>query len=197
MKKTIYTVNLNGYDSFKEPLIVTPNWNYEYITDNRDFKSDIWNISYIEKTDVKQARRMKIISPYKDDDIYIWIDSSIQINCNLDDFINTAEGFRDALDRWKKRGCPGTGNRHIELCRKNVAIADDSDTIQINLNKNLYNEHSGEIFSKGADFTEQQYIHLKIRDYRIELSLEDFKELSHAVKEATNRLENSSIHVAL
>ncbi len=122
---------------------------------------------------------------------------NLRIVQSLDDFINTAEGFRDALDRWKKRGCPGTGNRHIELCRKNVAIADDSDTIQINLNKNLYNEHSGEIFSKGADFTEQQYIHLKIRDYRIELSLEDFKELSHAVKEATNRLENSSIHVAL
>lgn len=116
---------------------------------------------------------------------------NLRIVQSLDDFINMAEGFSQSLERWKKRGCPGTGSRHIELCRKNVAIADESNKIQINLNHNLYNQHEGEIFSKGAEFKEEQYIHLKIRDYRVELSIDDFKKLTEAVKEASDKLENS------
>lgn len=118
---------------------------------------------------------------------------NLRIVQSLDDFINMAEGFASSLERWKKRGCPGTGSRHIELCRKNVAIADDSNKIQINLNHNLYNEHEGQIFSKGADFKEETYIHLKIRDYRVELSIDDFKKLSEAIIEASVKLENSDI----
>src|SRR5260221_545831 len=63
---------------------------------------------------------------------------NIRIVQSLDDFINMAEGISSSLERWKKRGCPGTGNRHIELCRKQVAVADFSDTIEVNLNENLY-----------------------------------------------------------
>lgn len=87
MRKVIYTVNLGGYDSFKEPSIVTPGWEYHYLTD-QDFKSNIWEVTNIGKGDVRTSRRLKIVSPYRHADIYIWIDSSIQINCNLDDFIN-------------------------------------------------------------------------------------------------------------
>lgn len=117
---------------------------------------------------------------------------------SLDDFINTAEAFVSALDRWKKRGCPGTGvGQHIELCRKKVAIADESDKIVINLNENLYNKNEGGIFAEGAEFTDEKYIHLKLRDYRIEMSINDFKELADAVSEAHARLENCSPAVTL
>lgn len=119
---------------------------------------------------------------------------NIRIVQSLDDFINTAESFVSALDRWKKRGCPGTGvNQHIELCRKKIAIFDESDTVQINLNENLYKKNEGGIFAEGAEFNEEEkYIHLKIRDTRIELSIEEFKEISKAFKEAEDKLSGMS-----
>lgn len=115
---------------------------------------------------------------------------NIRIVQSLDDFISTAESFVSALERWKKRGCPGTGpNQHIELCRKKIAIADDSDTFQINLNENLYKKNEGGIFAEGAEFNEdEKYIHVKIRDTRIELSLEEFNKIATAFKEAQEKL---------
>lgn len=115
---------------------------------------------------------------------------NIRIVQSLDDFINTAEAFVTALDRWKKRGCPGTGvGQHIELCRRKVAIADESDKVQVNLNENLYKKNEGGIFAEGAEFSEdEKYIHLKIRDTRIELSLEEFQEIAEAIKEAQEKL---------
>ena len=115
---------------------------------------------------------------------------NIRIVQSLDDFINTAEAFVAALDRWKKRGCPGTGaTQHIELCRKKIAVADESDTFQVNLNENLYKKNEGGIFAEGADFNEdEQYIHMKIRDVRIELSVKEFNEIATAIKEAQEKL---------
>lgn len=114
---------------------------------------------------------------------------NIRIVQSLDDFINTAEAFVSALERWKKRGCPGTGvNQHIELCRKKVAINDSSDTVQINLNENLYEKNEGGIFSEGADFHDEKYIHIKIRDIRVECSLSEFNEIAEAFKEAQEKL---------
>lgn len=119
---------------------------------------------------------------------------NLRIVLSLDEFITVADGFVASLDRWKKRGCPGTGvGQHIELCRKKVAITDESDKVVINLNDNLYNKNEGGIFAEGAEFTDERYIHLKIRDFRIEMSINDFKELADAVSEANSRIENSCI----
>lgn len=116
---------------------------------------------------------------------------NLRIVQSLDDFITMASGFTDSLDRWKKRGCPGTSkNIHLELCRKQIAIADNSNQIQVNLNDNLYNKNADGIFALGADFTDDKYIHLKIRDIRFEMSLNEFKELSNAITEANRELEN-------
>lgn len=118
---------------------------------------------------------------------------NLRIVQSLDDFINMAEGFSQSLERWKKRGCPGTGGRHIELCRKNVAVADFSDSIEVNLNDNLYAKNEGGIYADGANFNEPKYIHVKIRDIRLEMSIEEFKILSEVFNEASKRLENSDI----
>lgn len=107
---------------------------------------------------------------------------------SLDDFINMAEGVAASLERWKKRGCPGTGSRHIELCRKSVAVNDFSDSIEINLNDNLYKKNEGGIFAEGADFQDETYLHVKIRDVRIEVSIAEFNEIVEAFKEAQEKL---------
>jgi hypothetical protein len=119
---------------------------------------------------------------------------NLRIVQSLDDFINTAEAFVAALDRWKKRGCPGTGNgQHIELCRRKVAIADESDTVQVNLNENLYNKNEDGIFSEGANFTEEKYIHVKIRDLRLECSISEFNTICEAFMEAKEKMNVSSV----
>lgn len=121
---------------------------------------------------------------------------NLRITQTLDDFISMAEGFNAALERWKKRGCPGTGNGiHIELTRRKVAVVDEHKSIQVNLNKNLYKENEGTIFSEGADFHDEQYIHLKIRDVRVELSIDEFKKLTESMMEAYGKLpQSSNIH---
>lgn len=114
---------------------------------------------------------------------------NIRIVQTLDDFINMAEGFSSALERWKKRGCPGTGSRHIELCRKQVAVSDFSDSVEVNLNKNLYLENEGTIFSEGANLKDEKYIHIKIRDIRLECSLNEFLIIAEAFEEAKSKLQ--------
>lgn len=113
---------------------------------------------------------------------------------SIHDWVNMAEGFKDALERWKKRGCPGTNKtRHIELCRKKIYSESDTDTVLVNLNKNLYPQHEGMIFAEGAEFSEEKYIHLKIGDLRIELSLTQFNEVADAIAEARTKLKDSCL----
>lgn len=115
---------------------------------------------------------------------------NLRISLSKEDFIAICTGCVQAFERWSKRGCPEAPEAHIELCRKNVVGNDtDADSIRINLNENLYNRNQGKIFAEGADFTEDRYIHLKIRDLRLEMSIEEFKELENAVKEASGRLD--------
>jgi hypothetical protein len=119
---------------------------------------------------------------------------NLRIIQSLDDFITMADGFNQAVERWKKRGCPGTGKGvHIELVRKQVAQADESKTIQVNLNDNLYKKNEGSIYSEGAGFNDEKYVHVKVRDLRLEMSINEFKELADVIKQASERLENSSI----
>ncbi len=116
---------------------------------------------------------------------------NMRIVQTLDDFINMAEGISASLERWKKRGCPGTGSRHIELCRKQVAVTDFSNTIEVNLNENLYKKNEGGIFAEGADFSEDKYIHIKLRDIRLECSLSEFNEIAETIKEAHEKLNTT------
>jgi len=114
---------------------------------------------------------------------------NLRIVQHLDDFITMADGFNAAIERWKKRGCPGTGQGvHIELVRKQIAQADESNKIIVNYNKNLYNQNEGSIFSEGADFTDDKYIHVKYRDLRFEMSIAEFKEFADAIREAEEKV---------
>jgi hypothetical protein len=113
---------------------------------------------------------------------------NLRINMSLSDWLEMAQGMSDSLKRWKDRGGPEPKEgQHIELCRKEVAKHPvDSDFCKVNLNKNLYIQNEGKIFADGAEFDEAQYIHVKLRDLRIELSKSDFKVLVDAIKEASD-----------
>ena len=123
---------------------------------------------------------------------------NLRIVNTISDWVSIAEGFSDALHRWKKRGCPGTGaGKHIELCRKTIYSEDENHSYAINLNDNLYVPNKDRIYSEGANFDEPTYIHVKWRDLRLEMSIQEFKEFVYGVGEAKRKLDECGIPSSL
>lgn len=110
---------------------------------------------------------------------------NLRIELKLHDFLEVCRAFITAKERWEKQGCPKPGkNVHIELCRRKVAHDAVNKGLQINLNDNLYNKNEGKIFAEGADFLEKRYIHFKMRDLRIEMPIDECREVADAFTEA-------------
>lgn len=91
MIKVIYTALFGANDELKEPMVVTPGWEYICFTD-QDLKSDVWQIKRIQVRDdgpARTARYVKInFHKYIEAEKSIWIDASYIINCNLDEWWN-------------------------------------------------------------------------------------------------------------
>lgn len=106
------------------------------------------------------------------------------------DFVSMAEGMRDALKRWRDRDSPETSkDTHIELCRKEVALRPvDDNKFKVNLNDNLYNKNDGKIFADGAGLEDEKYIHVKIRDLRLEMTVDEFNQFADTIKEGQEKL---------
>lgn len=47
MRKVLYTAIFGNHDKLKEP-VVTNGWEYILFTNNRELKSDIWDIRYVD-----------------------------------------------------------------------------------------------------------------------------------------------------
>ena len=112
---------------------------------------------------------------------------NLRIQISYADWPAFAKGFSDAYLRWEKQGKPF--GQHAELCRKTIATIPIGNDIQVNLNKNLYKANEGRVFEKGSGFTEEaEYIHLKIRDLRLEMSKDEFETFASAIAEAREAL---------
>jgi hypothetical protein len=121
---------------------------------------------------------------------------NLRLLLSVTDWEQFAKGIVDAYSRWQRRGMPQPAQGvHIELCRKEVAHDAVNEGIKVNLNDNLYINNEGKIFAEGADFLDKTYIHLKIRDMRLEMSLDEFNELADAITEAKAKLGELA-HVA-
>ena len=91
-KKVIYTAIFNNYDSLKTPLVVSKGWDYLCFTNSKELRSDVWKIKYVPMNASASmcARNIKInyfnyVSKY---DISVWVDASIEIGCNVSNFIS-------------------------------------------------------------------------------------------------------------
>lgn len=92
-KKICYTAITGFYDMLIDPTVVTEEWRYICFTDNKDLKSNIWEILPIPVelcglTNVKKQRLLKIM-PHRYLPFYnecIWVDGNITIQCNLNAF---------------------------------------------------------------------------------------------------------------
>lgn len=116
---------------------------------------------------------------------------NLRINLSFQDWMSLGKGFSDSFMRWIRKGSPTEG--HTELCRKIVATNPHDEGIKINLNRNLYSENGGKIFSEGAGLEGAEYIHFKYRDLRLEMTREEFMTLASAVREAQEKLSSEEI----
>lgn len=95
---------MGTYDLLKAPIVITPGWKYVCYTNNKDLKSDIWEIVYMNFQHTKQVRQVKIITPFEYD-LCIWVDASIEIKCNLDEFVRDYHRSYFTIMKHPYRGC--------------------------------------------------------------------------------------------
>ncbi len=92
-KVVVYTAVSGKYDDIITPTVVEDDFDYICFTDNKDLKSDFWDIHYMEDLDldsVRKARRYKIL-PHKylkEYDYSFWIDGNFDIIGSLKDYVH-------------------------------------------------------------------------------------------------------------
>jgi hypothetical protein len=123
-KIIVYSANIGGYDDLKTPEIYDPNIRYILFTDNKFFRSNVWEVNHIDFIDSdldprRKSRYIKInphlILPHHD--ISIWVDHCF------------TPRFGDSLEMLKKIKF---GNNDI-MCYKHVertCIYDESVIIR-------------------------------------------------------------------
>lgn len=92
MRKAVYTVLLNGYDTLKD-FPKAEGWEYVCFTDDKALKSDLWTFRYVKLSDnpVKQQRDIKIRPHHylPEYDLTCYLDATHTIVKDLNKFIET------------------------------------------------------------------------------------------------------------
>jgi len=64
-KNAIYTIIIGNYDNLHDPIVITPGWDYICFTDDKNMKSNTWQIKHVDKdpnlSDRRNARKIKIL----------------------------------------------------------------------------------------------------------------------------------------
>lgn len=92
-KGVIYSAITGGYDDVTDPEYIEDDFDYILFTDNRNIKSDIWKVVYLENEqqldNVRLARHVKIMGHeyLKGYDYSVWVDGKIRIIGSISDYI--------------------------------------------------------------------------------------------------------------
>jgi hypothetical protein len=118
-KNAIYAMTVGKYGSLKEPLVKSKGWDYILYTDNKELKSDIWDIrplfkEYESINDPKRIAMMHRLEFYKlfEGSSYeniVCVHGDVLITNDLNDFLNEYELDNNNYDvafMWHpKRNC--------------------------------------------------------------------------------------------
>ena len=92
MKKCVYTCITGNYDEPKTLKYKEQGYDYFCFTNNKELKSDFWNVIYLDEEldDRTLSRKVKILDYkyLKDYDLSICMDGSVEIRKPIDEFIN-------------------------------------------------------------------------------------------------------------
>lgn len=88
----VYTAITGNYDTLKEPPFTDEKTTYVCFTDNRDLKSDKWNIEYIwdDRLDAMHlAKKVKLFPNlyFKEFETSVWVDANFNIRNDLKSYI--------------------------------------------------------------------------------------------------------------
>ena len=111
--KVVYTAVFNGYDILRKPTVITPGWDYICFTDCStpspppDSPWRLVRLMYSPLSPVLASKMVKIlwyqyVWMY---DLSIWIDGSLTVNCNLDDFIEKYHRGKFTVMKHPAREC--------------------------------------------------------------------------------------------
>ena len=106
-KICVYTCITGNYDNIKEIENKEKGIDYYCFTNNKNFKSNSWNIVYISDenlTNVELARKIKILGHETINDKYdilVWMDGAITFRKKIRDFVNTYLGENDTFVAFK------------------------------------------------------------------------------------------------
>ena len=89
----VYTAIFGGYDFLYEPEIIPDNVDYICFTDNKDMKSDIWDVRYVlplYEDSTRNARKYKLlVHRYLEEyDISIWVDGNFLVRGDVNELID-------------------------------------------------------------------------------------------------------------
>ena len=97
MRKTVYTFIFGDYDDLKSPAVVTPGWDYICFTDDPALRSEVWDVrlSPRDRSD-RELENKRYSTKHKalfhrylpGYDLSLAIDACLELNCNLDDFMD-------------------------------------------------------------------------------------------------------------
>lgn len=114
MKIVIYSVNTGSYDQFMDPPIIDPNVRYILFTDNKYYRSNIWEVNHVDfidqSLDTRKKARFVKLNPHKilpKHDISIWVDSCYKTKfSNTENFLKEIS-FNDGIMCFKhnERNC--------------------------------------------------------------------------------------------
>lgn len=94
-KKVVYTCITGSYDGLIDPEYISEGYDYICFTDNKEFKSDIWDIRPLPKeveglSQIKKQRYIKI-NPHlflQEYDLSVWVDGNVTIKSDLNTLVN-------------------------------------------------------------------------------------------------------------
>ena len=108
MKKRIavYTCITGDYDNLREIDNVEKGIDYYCFTNNKNIRSNTWNVVYIEDdslSNVELARKIKILghSIVNSYDILLWMDGAVRFTKNINDFIKKYLSDNDVFVAFK------------------------------------------------------------------------------------------------
>ena len=95
-KIVVYTAIIGDYDDLKEPEFVDSTITYVCFTDNKNLKSNVWNMEYLNERlfDGRQVARMIKIQPhiyFRDFETSVWVDGKFHIKEDIRKYIGKYE----------------------------------------------------------------------------------------------------------
>ena len=192
-KICVYTCITGDYDEISEIETKEKNIDYYLFTNNKNIKSDTWNVIYIDNPDnldnIRLARKIKILGNEitKKYDITIWLDGASYIRKSIKEFIEKYINFDEySLIGFKHRERDCIYDEALECVK---VRKDNKDIIKKQMDKykkEKYPKHNGLIestilFRKNND---------KTLDKTMKLWFEEIKKFSYRDQLSFNYVAN-------